>query len=221
MWTNRRVSAVAVVVLAVLAGGCANGAAPVMMGQPAGSAGASANGDNNGNWTMGSGNRGYGNWAMGRAPHGYQMSRLTCAAPSSLPGTTVYVVLGDMGMSRMMGGVTPVGSHAMLRAVPADVPAGSVSLVVGNMGWRTHEMVVLPLAPSQKAGQRVVGAGGRVDETGSLGEASASCAAGSGEGIKAGTVGWVTLDLAPGRYEVICNLRNHYANGMYQLLVVT
>jgi uncharacterized cupredoxin-like copper-binding protein len=209
MWTNRRVSAVAVVVLAVLAGGCANGAAPVMMGQPAGSAGASANGGNNGNW------------AMGRAPHGYQMSRLTCAAPSSLPGTTVYVVLGDMGMSRMMGGVTPVGSHAMLRAVPADVPAGSVSLVVGNMGWRTHEMVVLPLAPSQKAGQRVVGAGGRVDETGSLGEASASCAAGSGEGIKAGTVGWVTLDLAPGRYEVICNLRNHYANGMYQLLVVT
>ena len=233
MWTNRRVSAVVVVALAVLAGGCSNDPTPVMMGHPAGSTTASANGHNNGNWMMGSGNwgygnsmmgsgnRGYGNSMMGRAPRGYQMSRLTCAAPSSLPGTTVYVMLGDMGLSRMMGGVAPVGSHAMLREVPANVPAGSVSFVVGNMGWRTHEMVVLPLAPGQQAGQRVVGSDGRVDEAGSLGEASASCAAGSGEGIKAGTVGWVTLNLAPGRYEVICNLRNHYASGMYQLLVVT
>jgi uncharacterized cupredoxin-like copper-binding protein len=109
----------------------------------------------------------------------------------------------------------------MLRAVPATVPAGKVSFVVGNMGWRTHEMVVLPLAPGQAAGQRVPGADGEVDETGSLGEASASCAAGTGEGIKAGTVGWVTLNLAPGRYEVVCNLRNHYGNGMHQLLVVS
>jgi len=28
-------------------------------------------------------------------------------------------------------------------------------------------------------------------------------------------------DLAPGRYELICNLPNHYADGMYQELVVT
>jgi uncharacterized cupredoxin-like copper-binding protein len=67
----------------------------------------------------------------------------------------------------------------------------------------------------------VSGVGGKVDETGSLGEASASCAAGSGEGIEAGSVGWVTLNLARGRYEVVCNLRNHYANGMHQLLVVS
>jgi len=100
-------------------------------------------------------------------------------------------------------------------------PAGKVRFVVGNMGWRTHEMVVLPLAAAQAAGQRVSGVGGKVDETGSLGEASASCAAGSGEGIEAGSVGWVTLNLARGRYEVVCNLRNHYANGMHQLLVVS
>lgn len=89
------------------------------------------------------------------------------------------------------------------------------------MGWRTHEMVVLPLALAQAAGHRVTGADGKVDETGSLGEASASCAAGTGEGIKAGTVGWVTSNLAPGRYELVCNIRNHYANGMHQLFVVS
>jgi uncharacterized cupredoxin-like copper-binding protein len=82
-------------------------------------------------------------------------------------------------------------------------------------------MVVLPLAPGQAAGQRTAGSDGKVDETGSLGEASGSCAAGSGDGIQAGSVGWVTLNLPAGRYELICNLANHYANGMRQLLVVT
>jgi uncharacterized cupredoxin-like copper-binding protein len=113
-----------------------------------------------------------------------------------------------------------MGSHMMLRAVPATVLAGKVGFVVGNMGWRTHEMV-LPLAPGQAAGQRVACADGKVDETGSLGEASASCAAGSGEGIKAGAVSWVTLDLPPGRYELLCDIRNHYANGMHQLFAVS
>ena len=157
---------------------------------------------------------------MGSAPPGYHMSRLTCAAPSSLPGTTVHVMLGDMGMSRMMRGVAPMGAHMMLRAVPASVPAGTVSFVVGNMGWRTHEMVVLPLPSGQAAGQRTPGADGRVAETGSLGEASASCAAGSRDGIEPGTVGWVTLALPAGHYELVCNLRNHYANGMHQEFVV-
>ena len=163
---------------------------------------------------------GFGSPMMGSDPRGYHLSRLRCAAPPSLPGTTVHVMLGDMGMTHMRGGVAPMGSHMMLRAVPASVRAGTVSFVVGNMGWRTHEMVVLPLAPGQAAGQRAPGTDGKVDETGSLGEASAPCAAGSGEGIKAGTVGWVTLALVPGRYELVCNLRNHYSSGMHQLLVV-
>ena len=152
---------------------------------------------------------------------GYAYSRLTCAAPTPLPGSTVNVILGDMGMTQMMGGVAPLGGHMMLRAIPASVPSGRVSLVVSNMGWRTHELVVLPLADGVAAGQRVPGADGKVDETGSLGEVSNSCAAGAGDGITAGAVGWTTVTLAPGRYELVCNLQNHYANGMYQELVVS
>lgn len=157
---------------------------------------------------------------MRAAPHGYHMSRLTCSAPSSLPGKRVYVMLGDMGMTRTMGGDAPLGGHMMLRALPARVPAGKISFVVANMGWRTHEMVVLPLAPGQQTGQQEPGANGRIDEAGSLGEASTSCAAGEGDGIRSGSAGWVTLDLPAGRYELMCNLRHHYANGMHQLLVV-
>ena len=54
-----------------------------------------------------------------------------------------------------------------------------------------------------------------------MGEASKKCAAGTGDGITAGSVGWTTVTLARGRYELICNLVNHYADGMHQELTVT
>ena len=152
---------------------------------------------------------------------GYHFSTLTCTAPPDLPGSTVTVTLADMGMTQMMGGTAPMGAHLMLRAVPATVPAGKVSLVAQNKGWRTHELVILPLAAGEQAGQRVPGPDGTVDEKASLGEASASCETGAGDGIRAGTVSWTTLTLAPGRYELICNLPNHYADGMHQELQVT
>ena len=83
------------------------------------------------------------------------------------------------------------------------------------------EVVILPLADGQSAGQRIPGSNGKVDEAGSLGEASKSCAAGAGEGVTSGSVTWVTVTLNPGRYEFVCNLKNHYANGMHQEVVVT
>jgi uncharacterized cupredoxin-like copper-binding protein len=155
---------------------------------------------------------------MGR---GYTAAPLSCTTPQGLPGTRVDVTLGDMGMSQMMGGTAPMGSRMALVAQPGSVRAGEVTFVVQNRGWRTHELVVLPLAAGVSAGQRVPSAEGKVDEAGSLGEASRSCGAGSGEGIGSGSTGWVTITLAAGHYELVCNLRNHYANGMRQELVVT
>ena len=151
---------------------------------------------------------------------GYHYRSAACAAPAALPGSRVRVILADMGMTRVSGGTAPLGAPMMLRAQPVSVPAGRVSLVAANLGWRTHELVVLPLASGASDGQRVPGADGKVDEAGSLGEASRSCAPGTGDGIESGAVGWVTLDLAPGRYELVCNLTNHYADGMHQALVV-
>ena len=131
-------------------------------------------------------------------------------------------MLGDMGMTRMMGGVAPLGGRMMVRATPTTVPAGQVSLVVANMGWRGPTNSSCSRSrPMPRQGQRVPGADGRVDETGSLGEVSASCAAGAGDGISAAHG---RLDHAwpcsPGRYELLCNLENHYASGMYAELDV-
>lgn len=142
--------------------------------------------------------------------------RSTCTPTVDPSGSTVAVMLGDGGMVRRMH-----GSGAMLRVVPASVEAGEVTLVARNMGRRTHELVVLPLAPGASVGERPQGVDGSVDETGSLGEASAPCAEGAGDGLPSGAVGWVTLDLPAGRYEVVCNLPHHYAAGMADELVVT
>lgn len=84
-----------------------------------------------------------------------------------------------------------------------------------------HELVVLPLAAGQQVSDRVVGGDNRVAETGSVAEASRTCGEGSGDGIEPGALGWVTVTLAPGRYELVCNLAGHYAAGMYTELRVT
>jgi uncharacterized cupredoxin-like copper-binding protein len=157
----------------------------------------------------------------------------SCAAPT-LPGAKVSVRLVDMrsmttrgGMMGGSGRMMPQGDwrnfyRGMMRvlASPTSVRAGTVSLTVTNTGYLAHELVVLPLAAGQQPGARSVGAGGTVDEAGRLGEASASCAAGHGDGITAGATGWMSLHLPAGRYELVCNLPGHYAAGMFTTLEV-
>lgn len=149
-------------------------------------------------------------------------SRSTGCGSPALAGQVVDVTAMDMGGAGMMGGRGPYGMGMMrLLAGPGTVSAGTVSLRVVNVGSRTHEVVVLPLAAGQGAGQRAVGSDGKVDESGSLGEASNNCGAGAGDGITAGATGWVTLTLPPGRYELLCNQPWHYGAGMYTELDVT
>jgi uncharacterized cupredoxin-like copper-binding protein len=150
---------------------------------------------------------------------GYPSS--TCAVPSTLTTPVVTVTASDMGMMARSDSTAPLGARMTLTASPTTVRAGQVMLVLHNAGWRVHELVVLPLADGAAVGSRVSDADGQVDEASSLGEASNDCADGSGEGVESGSAGWVTLTLAPGRYELVCNLENHYADGMRVELDVT
>lgn len=138
-----------------------------------------------------------------------------------LPGTVVNVSLTSMG-GAMMGGRNHMGGGVMRLSVDrATVPAGSVSFVATNFGGIDHELVILPLGDNPRAGMRPIGADAKIDEAGSLGEASASGAEGSGDGIRPGSSSWVTLTLTPGRYELVCNLRGHYGAGMSTELTVS
>ena len=124
------------------------------------------------------------------------------------------------GMMSGNGTGTMPGGAMGLTIDRSSVHSGTVTIVATNDGSITHELVVLPLAESQAAGRRPISSENEIDESDSLGEASATCAAGEGTGITAGAAGWVTLTLAPGRYEVVCNLPGHYAAGMYRELTV-
>jgi len=147
----------------------------------------------------------------------------------SLPGTVVNVALTDMGgpMTARGNGVMGQGSGMMngggmrLSADHATAPHGTLSFLVTNSGSINHEMVVLPLLSSRGVGARPIGRDARVDEGGSLGEASKTGGAGAGEGIVPGASGWVTVALAPGQYELVCNIAGHYSAGMYTQLTVT
>jgi uncharacterized cupredoxin-like copper-binding protein len=142
-----------------------------------------------------------------------------CSAPA-LSGSVVDVSLMTMMDGQRMGGWMTGGSMRLVTSTD-HAAAGTVSFRVVNMGTLVHELVVLPLPAGQSVGDRVPTSDGRVDETGSLGEASNSCAAGAGTGLGPGTIGWVTLQLPPGNYELICNFAGHYAAGMHAELTVS
>ena len=139
----------------------------------------------------------------------------------NLPGTVVNVSLTDMG-GPMGEGNGPLHAGAMgMRTDQATVPHGTVSFLVTNTGSVNHEMVILPLADSQLVGTRPFGGDAKIDEAGSLGEASNSGGKGAGEGIVPGASSWVTVTLVPGRYELVCNLTGHYVSGMFTQVTVT
>ncbi len=179
------------------------------------------------NGSTSSGYGGYGPYAgmMGGpgAAGGPAFSQTGCSVPA-LPGTAVTYTAMDMGKGAgMMGGAygDAVGPMRLLPTA-TTVPAGPVSLVLRNAGTRPHELVVLPLAPGQAAGQRTVGSDDEVSETGSLGEVHPVCPADTGvDATVPGGIATVTLTLPPGSYEVVCNLPGHYRAGMYATLTVT
>lgn len=146
---------------------------------------------------------------------------VACVTPAT-SGTVVNVTLTNTGgpmMGRSNGMMS--GGAMRLTADRSIVVHGPITFVATNSGSLTHEMVILALPNQQIAGTRPIGGDGKVDETGSLGEASTSCGQGAGEGILPGSSSWASATLPPGRYEVICDLPGHYAAGMYTQLTVT
>ena len=153
----------------------------------------------------------------------FRDSRTTSCSVPNLTGAVVNVSLSNsggpmMGGPMLGGGVQ--GGMMRLTADPASVPHGVVSFVATNLGSVNHELVVLSLPSEQIVGTRSLHADSTIDEATSIGEASNTCGSGRGEGIAPASSSWTTLTLAPGRYELVCNLPGHYAAGMYTQLTV-
>ncbi len=103
-----------------------------------------------------------------------------------------------------------LGDNMRIALDKSSVPAGKVTFSVTNTGTMKHEVVVLKtdLAPDQiPAGKEA----GMVSEDTSVGE--------SGD-MDPGTSKEFTLDLAAGKYLLICNEPGHFAAGMHTPFVV-
>lgn len=98
-----------------------------------------------------------------------------------------------------------------VRPGASSVAAGTVEFAVRNGAAETgHELLVLRSDAEPGALPQV---DGRVDE-------SQVEVVGEVEGLKAGAEASLSLDLAAGRYLLICNVAGHYALGMVAPLTV-
>ncbi len=146
-------------------------------------------------------------------------ARSDCPAAKTA-GTLVTFTARDMGNRSSMGNTGMRPMFFTPRA--ASVPAGSLTLTLINAGSRPHELLVLPLAAGKAAGQRSIGTDGKTAEADSLGEVAPVCPTDTGaDGTVPGGISQITLTLAPGTYEIVCNRPGHYARGMYATLTVT
>ena len=123
-------------------------------------------------------------------------------APTSaaVEGTPVAVAVGETDVQ-----------HMYMTIDPATVAAGSVTFTVVNEGVKKHEFVILqtdvmaadlPIKGDEVNEDDYV----VVDEIGDL---------------PPGETGTLTVDLAPGHYALICNLKGHMRMGMYADITVT
>jgi len=86
--------------------------------------------------------------------------------------------------------------------------AGKVTLTMTNYGTITHELLVVKtdVAP----GQITIGADGKFDE-----DDPAWTVVDEISEFDPGITESKTFDLAAGRYQLVCNIPNHYTNGMF------
>ena len=94
----------------------------------------------------------------------------------------------------------------------SSAPAGPVTFVIKNVGYVTHELVVLQTSIPQDQLPVDPTNSKLVQQPGVVGQAS---------NIAVGATATLTLTLAAGPYDLICNLANHYHDGMHVGFTVT
>lgn len=96
----------------------------------------------------------------------------------------------------------------------ATIPAGKVKFVVTNTAMtEAHEMVLVKLKSADQA-IPLIKSKHRVDESKlkSLGEVA---------DLQPGKSGELDVNLKPGTYVILCNIKGHYESGMSSKLTVT
>lgn len=149
----------------------------------------------------------------------FAAAALTTTAVPAVAAETIKVRLEDKGAADMptgfgMGDMGGDMSKAPFKIVlePASVKAGEVTFEATNASQEAiHEMLVAPLP-----------AGGTFpyDSKDNMVDENAAGSLGEIEELDPATSGALTLNLAPGKYAIFCNVPGHYEAGMWTLLDV-
>lgn len=157
-----------------------------------------------------------------------------CAPPQAAPGA------GDGGVpvgtappqTVVVHGVSPIdvvladhGPNGPMGLYPfeSSAPAGPITFRVHNAGTVDHEMIVLktdtpfdqlPVTDAGDPPARVPTGANKVDEADNVGETG-------DPNLKAGETRTFTVNLAAGKYVLVCNLAGHYQMGMRAAFTVT
>ena len=116
------------------------------------------------------------------------------------------------GSTAHAGAATAVTERDFHISAPDQIRAGDVRLTVRNRGPVAHELIVVKLSGSALPMRRD---GMTVNE-----DAVEARTAAALEPQPAGRVSELRARLAPGRYELFCNMAGHYRGGMHTELVM-
>ena len=143
---------------------------------------------------------------------------IALSASSAFAGT-IKVKLWDKGATSAMandrgiGGTGDMSKTTMgLKLSATTVKSGMTTFQVTNTSKETvHEMVVLPYKEGDKLPYS--DKDGKIDEeaAGHLGEVSE---------LEPGKSGALKINLKRGKYLLVCNIANHYVNGMWAMITV-
>jgi len=122
---------------------------------------------------------------------------------------------GSAGTSGSASAVTATESEFSIKLSTNSVHGGNVGIKVQNTGKANHELVVFRTDLNEAS--LPPGPDGRVDEK----APGVTHLDPEAEGVLPDKNKSITVDLAPGRYVVVCNLPGHYAQGMHAVLNVT
>lgn len=121
------------------------------------------------------------------------------STPTAVEGSTVTVTIGETDVQ-----------HMYMNLDPATVAGGTVTFTIVNEGVKKHEFVILS-TDVLAADLKVVGDEVVEDDYTAIDEV---------EDLAGGDTATLTVELAPGHYALICNLKGHFRMGMYADLTV-
>jgi uncharacterized cupredoxin-like copper-binding protein len=118
-------------------------------------------------------------------------------------GTPVEVTVGD---------TQGTNGPETLQPSTASVKAGTITFTVKNTGTIDHEMVVLKT--DTPFDQLAIGSDDKISEENNVGETGDPA-------LKAGETRSFSVDLAAGKYVLVCNIAKHYGLGMRAAFTVS